>query len=82
MNTVTWNDNTCNRHGDPYDEYIEKPYKHVSQGSMTCMTVIYKHEMQACVTVICKHELQACVTVICKYEMQACVAWVCKHEMK
>ena len=37
MNTGTWNNNTCNRHGDLYDKNIEKPYKQVSQESMTGM---------------------------------------------
>jgi len=37
MNAGTWNNKTCNKHGDPYDQNREKPYKHVSQVSMTCM---------------------------------------------
>ena len=38
MNTGTWNNNTCNKHGDPYDKKIE---------TQACVTVICKHDMNA-----------------------------------
>jgi len=37
MYLITWNNNTGNRNGDPYDNNIEKLYKHKSQGNITCM---------------------------------------------
>ena len=37
MNTGTWNNNTCNKHGDPYDKKIET--------TQVCATVICKHDM-------------------------------------
>ena len=37
MNTGTWNNNTCNKHGDPYDKKIET--------TQACVTVICQHDM-------------------------------------
>jgi len=37
MNTGTWNNNTCNKHGDPYDKKIE-----ITQA---CVTVICQHDI-------------------------------------
>jgi len=37
MNTGTWNNNTCNNHGDPYIKKIET--------TQVCATVICKHDM-------------------------------------
>ena len=37
INTGTWNNNTCNKHGDPYDRKIEITH--------ACVTVICKQDM-------------------------------------
>ena len=37
MNTGSWHNNTCNKHGDPYDKKIET--------TQACVTVICKPDM-------------------------------------
>jgi len=37
MYLITWNNNTCNKHGDPYDKKIETTH--------ACVTAICKHDM-------------------------------------